>query len=476
MSIRKFVRQVKRPVEESYTPPIDKIQSYFTELTVTPHYQQKGVYNPFYTLDIDVEKDIRPTVGKGVIKFQNVLTGQGKLLKAYGRGKFIFQIVVDDNPTQHYITTTKTNVTGHLGMKSRKSATASSDVNEFLSLYFMKHPTFSDARTFIVDVSKMGGDTGIMSSSGSVTYETLNGLLDKDETAERDVNIGYNNSIAVLGDLKSRGLTWSVLHWVPQAKPGGIIKGNPSDIVIELDDGTYTGYSNKISAGKDATPKLNTGIWSAYQKLGDRTQISSIEKMIDKAWNDASSKITVKSKNAYQALKRFNISRERFSETTSQAKFADLAKEFEKDGLKFFFDDMYYPFRNNLISAFAKHIKNSVNMKYLINTVGLYTYGDPKNLGTPCSYKLLIGKEKGKSLLKDIISDDSHREIFFSENARDFISINTRYDNKSQSFNINFTFAPSKLKVSFPMTLRTRTSGGWGGKNLYMTTSGFKIT
>ena len=339
----------------------------------------------------------------------------------------------------------------------------------------MKHPTISDARSFIVDVSKMGGDTGIMSSSGSVTYETLNELLDKDETAERDVNIGYNNSKAVLSDLKSRGLTWSVLHWVPQAKPGGIRRNNPSDIIIELDDGTFTGYSNKISAGKDATPKLNTGIWSAYQKLGDRTQISGIEKMIDKAWNDASSKITMKSKNAYQALKRFNISREKFSETTSQSKFADLAKEFEKDGLKFFFDVMYYPFRNNLISAFAKHLKNSVNMKYLINTVGLYTYGDPTKLGTPCSYKLLIGGEK-KSTLKDVVSDDSHREIFFSENARDFISINTRYDNKSQSFNTNFTFAPSKLKVSFPMTLRTRTSGGWGGKNLYMTTSGFKIT
>ena len=66
---------------ESYTPPVDKVQSYFSELTVTPHYQQKGVYNPFYTLNIDVEKDIRPTVGKGVIKFQNVLKGQGKLLK-----------------------------------------------------------------------------------------------------------------------------------------------------------------------------------------------------------------------------------------------------------------------------------------------------------------------------------------------------------------------------------------------------------
>ena len=90
-------------------------------------------------------------------------------------------------------------------------------------------------------------------------------------------------------------------------------------------------------------------------------------------------------------------------------------------------------------------------------------------------HALLHGVNK-QSLLKDIISDDSHREIFFSENSRDFISINTTYDKKSQSFKVNFTFAPSKLKVSFPMTLRTRTSGGWGGKNLYMTTSGFKIT
>ena len=71
-------------------------------------------------------------------------------------------------------------------------------------------------------------------------------------------------------------------------------------------------------------------------------------------------------------------------------------------------------------------------MKYLINTVGLYTYGDPKNLEHLVLINLLIGKEKGKTR-KDIISDDSHREIFFSDNPRDFIFIKTRYDNKSQS-------------------------------------------
>ena len=471
--LRKYVRQLN-PIQEKYVAPMDKIQSCLFELTVTPHYQQKGVYNPYYTLDIDVEKDIRPTVGKGEIKFQNVLKGQGKLLKAYGKGKFVFQIVVGDTPTEYFITTPKKPyITGHLGMTSRKSATASSDVNEFLSLYFIKHPNFVDAKTFMIEVSKLGGDTGILASGGMVTYEDLNALLDLDETAERDILIGYHNSKAVIQDLKSRKLTWKVLHWVPQAKPADIRRNNPSDIVIELDDGTYIGYSNKISAGKDKTPKLNTGIWSAYKKLEDTTQLKNIEQMIDKAWNDAAGKIKPKNKNAFQAIRRFSISREAFSEKISQAKFAKLAKEFDKDGLRFFFEDMYYPFRNNLLSSFGKYLKNPINMKYFINTVGMYTYDDPNQ--TPCPYKLLIGSEKG-SKLKEVVSDDSHRQIFFAENSRDFAGINVKYDNKSQSFKAGFVYAPLKLKVTFPLTLRTRAEGGWGGKNLYMTTSGFKIT
>ena len=202
MSITDKMRQLN-PRVESKVAPIDKIQSILRELTVTPHYQQKGVHNPFYTLDINVEKDIRPTVGKGEIKFQNVLRGEGKLLKAYGKGKFTFQIIVNNVPTRYFITTTKSIVTGHLGMRSRKSATASSDVNEFLSLYFIKHPNFTDAKTFMIDISKLGGDTGILASGGVVTYEFLNELLDKDETAERDILIGYNNSKAVIKDLDS---------------------------------------------------------------------------------------------------------------------------------------------------------------------------------------------------------------------------------------------------------------------------------
>ena len=458
---------------EQYVEQIwDRPKKNLSELTISPHYQQKGVYNPFYELDIDIEKDIRPEVGPGEITFANVKSGTGKLIKSYGKGKFNFQIYVDNKKLKYYVVTTAKVVNGHLGMKKRKNPNASSDVNEYLSLYFIKHPKFTDAKTFMSDIGKKTGDTGVLASSGKVTYDELRELIDEDETAERDILIGYNNSKAVIKDLKSMKVKWSVLHWVPQAKPGGIRRNNPSDIVIELSDGSYIGYSNKISAGKDETPKLNTGIWSAYKKRMDKTQLGNIEKMIDKAWADAAKKIKPKSKNAHKALKGFNIKKEAFSETSSQERFMELAKAFAKDKLKFFTDDMYYPFRNNLILAYSRYLKKPSNMQYLMNTVALYTYDDASD--TPCPYKLLIGSESG-SKLKEVVSDDTHRQIFFSDKASDFVQIKTSYDNKSQSFKAQFTHKPTGLTVSNSWTMRTRSQGGWGGKNLYFTTSGFKF-
>ena len=67
----------------------------------------------------------------------------------------------------------------------------------------------------------------------------------------RDVNIGYNN-LTVLSDLNQEDLHGVFYRLKPQVS-GGIRRNNPSDIIIELDDGTFTGYSNKIGVGKDAT-------------------------------------------------------------------------------------------------------------------------------------------------------------------------------------------------------------------------------
>ena len=79
---------------------------YLGELTISPDYVMKGIENPFYDLDIDIQKDIIPAVGDGKIKFKNTRKPSGTLIKNYG-GKFHFQINKDDEDIDKYITTTK---------------------------------------------------------------------------------------------------------------------------------------------------------------------------------------------------------------------------------------------------------------------------------------------------------------------------------------------------------------------------------
>ena len=445
-------------------------KKYLVELTVSPDYQSKGVFNPFYVLNIP-EDDIRPSVGDGEIKYKSVDVGSGTLIKRYGKGNFHFQVNVNGEDTNFYIITPKKGfVTAHYGQKTRKSATASSNVNEFLTVYFLLHKDYTDAKTFMSDIGGKTGPTGVLDGAGkSVTYEDLIELIDKDETAERDIQIGYKNSVVVAKDLPN---TIDKVFWVPAIKPDGVGSKNPSDVVIKLIDGTYVGYSNKISAGKDATPKINTNITAFYSKLGDKRQLKSIQNMIDDAWNDAASTIEVTTPNAHKAISTFSISGEGFSESSSKRAFATLARAFQKDKLKFYADDFYYKFRNNLISAFSTYISDSRNMVYLLNTVGFYTYDDPN--ATPCPYKLLIGSEKG-STIKEVSSDEKQRQIFFTKKPSDLTQIRTSYDNKSQSFALSFGYRPLGKIISAPITLRTRAAGGWSGKSLYITTSGFKV-
>ena len=111
-----------------------------SELTVSPDYQQKGVFNPYYTLDTKLDP-ITNIVGDGEIKFRCTDTPAGEELLTLGNGKFFFQVEKDGNDTPYYVRTTKSKVLQHFGMKKRKNSTASSNVNEFLTVYFMLHQT-----------------------------------------------------------------------------------------------------------------------------------------------------------------------------------------------------------------------------------------------------------------------------------------------------------------------------------------------
>lgn len=447
-----------------------KFKEYLRELTISPDYQQKGTFNPFYTVKPEVEKTVKKEIKpKKELKFKSVEKTKGTSIS--DKGKFPFQIFDGEKQLPYSVSLRIADVIGHYGMKTRKNSTASSNVNEFMSLYFAKNPKFTDVATFLKDLGGKTGGTGIhmviKGKEEEITFDFLKQMIDKDETPEVDINIGYQMAKAVRKDLPKKPIKY---FWTARGKPSGIHKNNPSDIIIQIGKTDYIGYSNKATTGKDVTPKFNTAINSFYKKLEDKKQYNNIVALMDKAWNDAAK--TVKGKNAKKALSKFNISKEKPSETTSKAAFVTLAKEFKKDKLNFYKDGFYYGYRNNLINNFGSYLKTPKNLTYFLNTVGLYVYPDSAD-STPCPYKLLIGTESSATI-KDVASNEEYKEFLFNKTTKNYSGIKYTYDGKSQQFTLSFKYKLLGIDVSIPITSRTRAQGGWSGKSLYINTPGIK--
>ena len=444
-----------------------------TELTVSPLYQSKGVFNPFYVLDDEIDQKVRDILNDKDISFDNIIykavdkTEKDPIIST---GQTPFELFSDEDTSLNiFVKIPKNKVKAHYGQKTRKDSTASSNVNEFLSLYFLKHPEFKS----VEDLKGKSGGTGVLTGEGDeVDYPQLVDMITRDETAERDIKIGYNNSIALKKDLK--GTPFKNLYWTPRQKPAGINSKNPSDIIIQLDDDAFIGYSNKIAAGKDTTPKFNTNIVAFFSKLGDDSKVNDIKSMIDNAWETASKNVPSSASHAKKAINDFDIKGEEFSESKSQRAFAELAIQFQLDNLDFFGKDFYHVFRNDLIKNFSNYLDNPSNLKYFLNTINKYTYGDEE--GTPCPYKLLIGSESG-STIKDVSENQLLKSVVAVNSTDSIKEIKNTYDGSSQSFTINFKIdlGTETKSVSIPVTVRTRASGGWSGKSLYINTPGIKI-
>lgn len=445
-----------------------------TELTVSSKYQSKGVFNPFYVLDPEVDQKVRDLLNDKDISFDNVIYKAVDDIDGdpiLSTGQTPFELFTDEDTSLNvFIKIPKNKVKAHYGQKTRKDSTASSNVNEFLSLYFLRHPEFKS----VEDLKNKEGGTGVLTGEGDeISYSQLIDMINRDETPDRDIKIGINNAKALKQDLKET--SYKTLYWTPRQKPANINPKNPSDIIIQLSDGSFIGYSNKIVAGKDTTPKFNTNIVAFFSKLGG-SQSEDIKQMIDNAWEEAAKKVPSSATNAKKAIESFDIKGEEYSESKSQRAFADLAVEFQKDNLEFFGKDFYHNFRNNLISSVSKYLESPNNLKYFLNTIAGYTYGSSIEGETPCPYKLLIGSESG-STIKDVSENQDLKSIVTINNSDNIEDIKNSYDGNSQSFTINFkTKIKNEIKsISIPVTVRTRASGGWSGKSLYITSPGIKI-
>jgi len=448
-------------------------------VTVSPYYKQKNVLNPYYIIDKIVDDEVSKITGIKEPKYKNVENGEGKLI-LNTKGKFIFQIFNDQEEIKAYITIRKSDIIGHLGMKARKDTTASSNVNEFLSVFFLINKYSAD--DYLVklesDVSKFGTkDTGVINPGkegilDKVTYKYLAELIDKDETAERDIKIGYNNFLAIKKDLGVQSI--KKVYWCPRGKPPGVSPKNPSDVVVQITNEDYIGYSNKISEGKDETPKFNTNMYAYFGKLANSTKLKEVMDMIDTAWVQATSQVPKDRKKVIDALKKFDIRKEKYSESASSKPFGQLADIFRNNKLDFYTDGFYYNFRNNLIKNLGKHLSKPDNLIYFLNTIYFYTYDDPRVKSVPCPYKLLIGKENSVSEIKDVSSNADLKNVLLVKKSNQIKQIKFEYNGESQSFKINFVW--KNKKVILPITCRTRAAGGWQGKSLFITTSGLKIS
>ena len=443
---------------------------YVSEMTVSPNYQQKGVYNPYYTLKV-ADDIVNQLVGPGKLTYRCTDSPKGNEIYTLGKGKFTFQIETDGQEQPYYIRSTKSNVENHFGMKSRKSATASSDVNEVLTMYFLIHKSERSMDT--IDWEKMvagkSGKTGVLKGDGSdVSYEEIVELIDKDETAQRDIKIGQSNAVAVQRDLS--GASVKNYYWCPQTKPGGIDRKNPSDTMVEFSDGSFLGYSNKISSGKDVTPKMNASMVAQYHKHKNQSPVKDIKKIIDNAWVYAISQVDKKKyPESLKALKMNDIKRDPYTESGSKSKFQIIAKTMNKEGLNFYQDGFYYPYRNKLLDDYQQYLKKGTkNVAHLLNIIGFYTF--PSAKGTPCPYKLLVGSENS-STISDVGTSEEMKAVCFAK-PNQIKSLKVNRTKGTQSLSIEWNFGNKNYVM--PITCRTRSEGGWSGKALYMTSSGLK--
>ena len=343
---------------------------------------------------------------------------------------------------------------------SRKNSTAASDVNESFTLFFMTHKkikTFAETTNFLTD-NKTKHSGILKGNNKSITYGDLLDLLLKDDSAQDDIKIAQNNALEVLKDINNKIV--KNYYWCPREKPNGVPSSHPSDIVLEFKDSSMMGYSNKaIKGSKDETPKFNTSVTSFY-KTNNTTQ-KKINKIIDDSWLEVQNKLPVALQNLFSDIKK-----EPYTESGSKKLFKDLGKAFSELNKDFYKEDFYWPYRNLFIKNFTNFLEKDKNFEDFLNIVYLYTYTDAASM---LPYKLLVGSTQG-SKITPISSNEELKKIL---SAKKLNKKKITYDGKSQSFLCEGTL--DKTNFYFNVTCRTRTSGGWSGKSLFITTPGIKI-
>lgn len=394
--------------------------------------------------------------------FKVSATSNNEAMKYLKNGNLYLPLFVDKSTKKSYKWTDI--YKGQFSGASRKNSTASSNVNEVFSLYFLinTYQTF-DYEKIVSDLSDKNSTafTGIVKGANTnVTYKDLLFLLSDDTESKSNLKIGFNNANAIKGDISKKIKSY---HWCPREKPNGVPSTHPSDIVLVFDDDSMLGYSNKaIKGGKDMTPKFNTSVTAFYTGHPEQATVNNI---IDASWNESLQMISPMLRSIITKHVP-DISKEPYTEGGSKTSFNSIGDEFEKLNVDFYKGGFYYIYRNNFIKNYSKYLKTSKTLSSMLNIIYRYTFNTTAD---SLPYKLLVGSTS-TSIIKEVSANETLKRVLLSDSIK---NINVIYDGSSQSFSINAKVDDSY--ISFDVTNRTRASGGWAGKSLFMTTPGLTI-
>ena len=254
MSIRAHVRKL-RPIRESYTPPEEKIQNFFTEQVQLPSEIFGGFTHEINTKkstskrtvitvrsgdrDNDRDEILRRLKQAGVVASLGSTSSSVDPIDGMFDGEN-FRIEVKPLSGGMQETTLNSSITELFPCVAFETNFTPLGVEEFM-LHLMS-----------TDLSKM---TCVNPKDLEAAKETVNKAESSSKYQEK-----MKNAIGITKYLKDASTAKPVANvfWGYRAKPTGVPRSHPGDMFIKYNDGKFLGVSLKAGGKKTKEPQLNT--------------------------------------------------------------------------------------------------------------------------------------------------------------------------------------------------------------------------
>ena len=256
MSIRKFVRQV-RPIEESYTPPIEKIQTFFVEEVQLPSEVFAGLSHEINTRKSSSRRTVITVRSSDRDNDRDEIL---RLLKQAGVVASLASSSSSVDPIDGIFDEKNFRIEVKPLSGGMGETTLNSSITElFPCIAFESNYTPSSVENFMSFLMSVNVDgmVCVHSKDKEAAKETINKAESSSKYTDK-----MNNAIAISQYLRDASAKKPIsnVYWGyrSSSKPKGVPGTHPGDVFIKYNDGALLGVSLKAGGKKTKEPQLNT--------------------------------------------------------------------------------------------------------------------------------------------------------------------------------------------------------------------------